>query len=293
MVSQAVKSRIRALRKEFDRLKKGKASLLQMIAEAELPEGVYNSNAIENSTLTLKETEKILLELELSRNVNVREVFEAKNLARVSQYVENKAVEAELTEEMILLLHRMLIENINDKIAGRFRKKGEYVRVGAHIAPPPEHVAPMIENVMGEFSADHESYFLEKTARFHLEFERIHPFVDGNGRIGRVIINYQLQRLGFPPLMIRDKEKKAYYRAFRDFEGNPEKAAGMEHILALALMESMNKRIAYLRGKRIVALSDFGRKRKKSAPALFNAAKRQTIPAFREKGIWKIAEDGK
>lgn len=293
MISQTVKSRIRTLRKEYDRLKKGKASLLQMIAEAELPEGVYNSNAIENSTLTLKETEKILMELELSRNVNVREVFEAKNLARVAQYVEKKAMEAELMEEMMLLLHRMLIENINDRIAGRFRKKGEYVRVGTHIAPPPEHVGLMIETIMDEYSSDHENYFLEKTARFHLEFERVHPFVDGNGRIGRVIINFQLQRLGFPPVMIRDKEKQAYYRAFRDYEGNPERAAGMEHILALALMESLHKRIAYLRGKRIIALSDFGRKHKKSAPALFNAAKRQTIPAFREKGVWKIAEDGK
>ncbi|MBI5178803.1 MAG: Fic family protein [Nitrospinae bacterium] len=292
-MSQTVKSRIRTLRKEYDRLKKGKASLLQMIAEAELPEGVYNSNAIENSTLTLKETEKILMELELSRNVNVREVFEAKNLARVAQYVEKKAMEAELMEEMMLLLHRMLIENINDRIAGRFRKKGEYVRVGTHIAPPPEHVGLMIETIMDEYSSDHENYFLEKTARFHLEFERVHPFVDGNGRIGRVIINFQLQRLGFPPVMIRDKEKQAYYRAFRDYEGNPERAAGMEHILALALMESLHKRIAYLRGKRIIALSDFGRKHKKSAPALFNAAKRQTIPAFREKGVWKIAEDGK
>ncbi len=90
-----------------------------MLDEAEISEAVYNSNAIENSTLTLKETEKILLEMEVSRDVSVREVFEAKNLARVVEYVRAKSREKEVDKEMILLLHRMLIGGIADGIAGR------------------------------------------------------------------------------------------------------------------------------------------------------------------------------
>lgn len=78
-----VKTAIKNLKAEYDRFAKGKESLLKIIDEAELPESVFNSNAIENSTLTLKETERILLEMEVSRRVSVREVFEAKNLARV------------------------------------------------------------------------------------------------------------------------------------------------------------------------------------------------------------------
>ena len=74
------KKHIQELKAEYDSLRKGKESLLVMVDEAEIPEAVYNSNAIENSTLTLKETEKILLDMEVSRNVSVREVFEAKNL---------------------------------------------------------------------------------------------------------------------------------------------------------------------------------------------------------------------
>ena len=81
--SQPIKRRIQALKREYDILRPGKESLLSMIDEVELPESVYNSNAIENSTLTLEETERILLEQMLSRSVSVREVFEAKNLARV------------------------------------------------------------------------------------------------------------------------------------------------------------------------------------------------------------------
>ena len=115
-----------------------------MVDEAEIPEAVYNSNAIENSTLTLKETEKILLDMEVSRDVSVREVFEAKNLARVVGYIRAKSQEREIDKETILLLHQMLISGINDQIAGRFRTKGEYVRVGTHVAPAPEHVERMI-----------------------------------------------------------------------------------------------------------------------------------------------------
>ena len=76
-VTKPIRDRITALKAEFDTLRKGKESLLVMLDEAEVPESVYNSNAIENSTLTLKETEKILLDMEVSRDISVREVFEA------------------------------------------------------------------------------------------------------------------------------------------------------------------------------------------------------------------------
>lgn len=290
-ITNPIKKRLQALKLEYDKLRKdkGKDSLLAMIDEAEIPESVYNSNAIENSTLTLKETEKILLEMEVARNVSLREVFEAKNLARVMGYIRNKAQETDLTKEVILLLHQMLIGGIEDGIAGRFRIKGEYVRVGTHIAPAPEHVEQMIENILISYSSDLSSYFVDKIAKFHLDFETIHPFNDGNGRIGRALMNYQLLRLGFPVIMIRNKEKKEYYKAFNDYRGSS-KSQTMEKILSLALMESLHKRITYLRGENIITLSEFTKKQKKSAPALLNAAHRQNIPAFREKGIWKISE---
>ncbi|MFA6097896.1 MAG: Fic family protein [Candidatus Paceibacterota bacterium] len=287
-----IKNRIGTLKAEYDKLLRGKESLLNILDESEISESVFNSNAIENSTLTLKETERILLDLEVSRNVSVREVFEAKNLARVMEYVKGKARESEISKEMILLLHRMLIGNINDKIAGRFRAVGEYVRVGTHVAPAPEHVERMIDEILLEYTSDHESYFTDKIAKFHLDFETVHPFCDGNGRIGRVIINYQLLRFGFPAVIIRDKEKKVYYESFGKYRGS-KSAKIMEKVIDLALTESLHKRIAYLRGENIVTLSDFAKKSNRSINTLINAAKRQTIPAFREKGVWKIGERAK
>lgn len=284
--SLSLQKRIEIRKIEYDRLKISKESLLKIIDEAEIPESVYNSNAIENSTLTLKETEKILLEMEVSKNVSLREVFEAKNLARVMECIRTKSQE-ELSKETILLLHQMLIGNIDESIGGRFRKKGEYVRIGTFIATAPEHVERMLEEALIEYSSDQISYFVDTISKFHLVFETIHPFTDGNGRIGRVLINYQLYKLGFPGIIIRDKEKQIYYRSFGEYR-DYKITKTMERIISLAIMEALHKRIAYLKGNKIIEATEFAVKQNKPAPVILNAAKRQTIPAFREKGVWKI-----
>lgn len=284
--TNVIQKRIETLKQEYDHLKKGKDSLLKLIDEAEIPESVYNSNAIENSTLTLKETEKILLEMEVSRDVSLREVFEAKNLATVMEYVRTKASE-ELSIATILLLHQMLIGNIDESIAGRLRKKGEYVRIGTFIAIAPEHIERLLEEALMEYSSDNISYFIDKISKFHLQFETIHPFNDGNGRIGRVLINYQLYKLGFPGVIIRDKEKLVYHNSFKEYRDD-KFTKTMERIIALALMETLHKRITYLKGNKIIEASEYAVKYRKPVPVILNAAKRQTIPAFREKGVWKI-----
>ena len=286
MIQKPIKDKIQKLKAEYDVLCKGKDSLLSILDDAEAPESVYNSNAIENSTLTLKETEKILLEMEVSRDVSVREVFEAKNLARVISYTREKSQSEELSKELILLLHKMLIGNIDDSIAGRFRKPGEYV-VSTHIAPAPEQVEKMVESLLLSHISDHSSYFIEKIALFHLEFENIHPFCDGNGRIGRVLMNFQLLHLGFPRIMIRDKEKQIYYKSFNDYRDN-KSVKIMDKIITIGILESLNKRIAYLRGDTIVTLADYAKKNNIKTSILINAAHRQSIPAFRERGVWKI-----
>jgi len=291
-LSKPYQEKLVELKSKYNALRQGKDALLVVIDQAEVPESVYNSNAIENSTLTLRETEKILLEQELSRDVSLREVYEAKNLARVVDYTRNKAQSDEVSKELILLIHQMLIGGIDDGVAGRFRKTGEYVRVGTHVAPAPEKIEQLISNILIDYSSDHIAYFIDKITKFHLEFERIHPFCDGNGRIGRVLTNFQLLQLGFPRIIIRDKEKADYYEAFREYQLNKNTKL-MEKVIALALIESLHKRIAYLEGSEIDNLSDYVRKNNLKAPTIFNAALRQSIPAFRERSVWKIASNHK
>jgi len=290
MINQTKKENLSKLKLEYEQLRYRLNDLLKMIAESELPEMVYNSNAIENSTLTLKETEKILLEQALMREVSLRETYEATNLARVIKYLWTRP-NYELTVENFELLHQMLLGGINDDYAGRIRRTGEYVRVGWHIAPPPEQVKKMLENLIYQYNSDDNKYFLEKIAEFHLQFETIHPFCDGNGRMGRLIINLQLAALGYPPVIIQNKGKREYYYPIFDEWRNKQKADKFSDYLYLALSESLNKRLTYLRGNEIVKLSEYAKNNNISAALITNAAKRQTIPAFRQEGIWRIAKN--
>jgi Fic family protein len=281
---------IQTLRDRYYQALPGKEALVKLIAEVEIPEQVYNSNAIENSTLTLEETEKILLQMDLDRFVSEREIFEAKNLARVAQYTEAKAKEAEISLPLMLLLHKMLIANIRDEIAGRFRKNDEWVRVGTHLGANPKQVEPFLIDMLTQYHANVIEHIVKRIARLHLTFENIHPFCDGNGRIGRVLNNYALIREGYVPINIAFINRSRYYDAFKEFETTNQTTI-MEELIGRALTMSYHKRLAYLEGKRIVPLIRFAKERKESHSNLINKAHRQTIPAFMEKGEWKIVEE--
>ena len=286
MINGFYKSKISCLKSEYNSLKLDKEALLELIDDAELPEAVYHSNAIENSTLSIDETEKVLMSLEMSRDVSVREVFEAKNLARVSAYMKKHYQDRLLNIEFICFLHRLLLENIQEGIAGRFREGQEFVRVGTYIASEPSEIIRLMNQILTRYIEDTDTFFLEKIARFHLDFECIHPFCDGNGRIGRILINMQLLQLGYPKITIRFLDK-IYFDAIKTYQKTNNSEA-MEALLRLALFESFHKRLTYLKGQKIVSLSDYAKQQNVSIHNLLNKAKRQTIRAFREKNIWKI-----
>lgn len=280
-------TQIDSLRERYYKALPGKESLIQVLTEAEIPEHVYNSNAIENSTLSLEETEKILLQIDLDRYVSEREIFEAKNLARVVAYTEAKAREVDVTLELMLFLHKMLISNIDESIAGRFRKGDEWVRVGSHIGADPKEIEQLLAEVLIEYRTNAREHIIKRIARLHLRFESIHPFCDGNGRIGRALNNYVLIREGYVPINIAFVNRAQYYDAFKQFDTDG-KTGVMEEIIGRALTTSYHKRLAYLEGKRILSLAQYAKETKQTLSNLINKAGRQTIPAFVEKGKWKI-----
>jgi len=282
-----VYNKINSLRERYYRALPGKEALVKLINEAEVAEQVYNSNAIENSTLSLEETEKILLQIDLDRFVSERELFEAKNLARVVEYTDKRAKEQELSLEVILLLHKMLIGNIRDDVAGRLRNEHEFVRVGSHIAPNPKEVKDRLLKALSEYQAMSHESIVKRIAKLHLAFEHTHPFVDGNGRIGRVINNYQLIREGYVPINIKFIDRSKYYEAFKEFDAKGSTVV-MDEIVAKALTNSYHRRLAYLEGRKIITLAEYAKTNKLSHSNLINKATRQTIEAFLEKGVWKI-----
>jgi len=279
--------KIHLLRERYYKVAGKNSSLLNLLSETEVSEQVYNSNAIENSTLSLEETEKILLQIDLDRYISEREMFEAKNLARVISYINSKAKEQELDSGVMLLLHKMLLANIRDDVAGRFRKDDEWVRVGSHIAADPKDVKRRVEEMFAKYYSAQDENIIKRIALIHLTFENIHPFVDGNGRIGRILNNYLLIREGFVPINIKYIDRELYYDAFNEFDVN-QKTAIMEGIVGRAITNSYHKRLAYMERMQIVTLSEYAKINKISHSNLINKAKRQTIEAFLEKGVWKI-----
>ena len=280
MINQTTKDKIQALYLQYLNLAKGNESVLKEIALAEIPELVYNSNAIENSTLSWEDTEKILAGGNIDRKVNVREVYEAKNLAKLTESLLEKSTSL-LHIKLILSLHKTLLTNIGK----------EWVRVGNHLGANPQFVPTLMQELVDSYNQNKISYFLDAVAHFHAEFETIHPFVDGNGRMGRVLINLQLIKLGFPPIIIQNKSKHTeYYPLFTQYQSTM-KFAGFTELFALLLQESLHKRISILTAKKIIPLALWASQKGVKPNVAANKAKRQTIPAFRLREKWMIAEE--
>jgi Fic family protein len=290
MINKTTKDKIQALHIHYLNLAKDNESVLKEITLAEIPEMVYNSNAIENSTLSLEDTEKILAGGSLGRKVNVREVYEAKNLAKITESLIEKN-KSNLNIKLILSLHKTLLTSIDDTIAGRFRVGKEWVRVGNHLGANPQFVPALMQELVDNYNQNKISCFLDAVAHFHAEFETIHPFVDGNGRMGRVLINLQLMNLGFPPIIIQNKSKHTeYYPLFTKYQSTF-KFGDFTELFALLLQESLHKRITILTAKKIIPLALWASQNEVKPNVAANKAKRQTIPAFRLREKWMIAEE--
>ncbi len=290
MIYQSTKDKIALLMQEYKKLSKGNEKILHEIALAEIPEMVYNSNAIENSTLSLQDTEEILLYNQIKKNYNLREVYEAKNLANITQEL-LKNPRQHLDIDLILRLHKILLTEIHDNRAGNFRSGKQRVTVWNHIWANPKFVNTLMHELVKKYHTDIDIYFLDKIAYFHAEFETIHPFCDGNGRIGRLLINQQLMKLGYPPIIIPNKNKKTdYYPLFNDYSMK-NTYGWFTDIFALLLMESLHKRIAILTAKKIITLNQRAKLHRKNINSSLNKAKRQTIPAFRMREKRMISAD--
>ena len=290
MINQVTRDRINGLVEEYRKLAAKHKEAIKELTISELPEMVYNSNAIENSTLTLEDTEDILILGQIRTDHEIREIYEAKNLASAIEYLMSNP-EKEISVELILKLHKTLLTNIRDEIAGRFRSGKEWVRIDTHIGANPEFVNGLMHDLVRDYNSVSGEYFLEKIAYFHAEFENIHPFGDGNGRIGRLLTNEQLDMLGLPPIIISNKSKSdGYYPALDEYTKTG-KIDKLTELFAGLLIEALYRRIAKLTAKKIIPVADWAKNNGINLQSATNKAIRGTIPAFRIRGHWMIDEE--
>ena len=288
MINRVTKERIATLSEQYKKLVKSNPEAIREIAIAEIPEMVYNSNAIENSTLTLKDTEDILLRDSIKKDHDIREIYEAKNLAKITETLLDNPHKP-VAVKLMLDLHKILLTGINDDWAGRFRSGKEWIRVGAHVGANPDFVERLVRELVTDYNKLDNRYLLDKIAWFHAEFETIHPFNDGNGRLGRVLINQQLMALEFPPVIIQNKSKRtSYYPAFDSYRVTG-KFDDFTELLASLLIESLYKRITLLSSPNIISVSAWAKANDVAGNVAINKAIRGTIPAFRMRQKWMIA----
>lgn len=190
---------------------------VERLAEEFLVDFTYNSNAIEGNTLTLKETAMVLEGMTVDQKP-LKDHLEAVGHRDAFLYIQDIASKEEpLSESVIKNIHSLVLMNRPDD-------KGVYRRIPVHIMGAyTEPVQPyLIEPKMTELLKVNEERkntmtVIERVALFHLEFEGIHPFIDGNGRTGRLILNLDLIRNGYPPINVKFSDRKRYYDAFDAF----------------------------------------------------------------------------
>jgi Fic family protein len=187
---------------------------VKSLREHLLLEWTYNSNAIEGNTLTLSET-KVVLEGITVGGKTLREHLEVINHKDAILYVEEIVKNNEpFSEWQIKNIHQLVLKTINDQNAGRYRTENVLISGASHI--PPEHilVPQEMEDLIKWYTGEAVSLHpVERSARLHVLFVKIHPFIDGNGRTARLLLNLELMKTGYPPIVIKKEKRAEYYNS--------------------------------------------------------------------------------
>ena len=210
---------------------------VERLREQFVVEYTYNSNAIEGNTLTLRETDLVLRGLTIGQKplkdhmeaVGHKEAFEL-----VSELVKDKVP---MSESIIKQIHYLVLADKKDD-RGVYRRVPVRIMGAQHEPVQPYLIQPKMEQLLIDF-AESTEHIVTKLARFHIEFEGIHPFIDGNGRTGRLLVNMEFMKVGFPPINIKFTDRIAYYNAFDEYHIKHNLSA-MEKLFAKYVTERLD-----------------------------------------------------
>ena len=217
MLDPRLLERLETKKRQLDELRPLPAAAVQRLKEQILVEWTYNSNAIEGSTLSLRET-RLILETGLTiGGKSLREHFEVINHRDAIEYVEALVDNSEpISPFHVRQIHKLVLSRIDDESAGTYRKTQVLIAGAAHIPPEPWFV-PQKMGDWGSWLADSQAVHpVELAAQAHHRLVAIHPFIDGNGRTARLIMNLILMRAGYPPTVILRINRQQYYRVLTE-----------------------------------------------------------------------------
>ena len=208
---------IEGKKSELDRYRPFPRAIVEKLREQFIVEWTYNSNAIEGNTLSLKETELVINRGLTIDNKTLKEHFEAINhkagIEFIEQFLKKKK---KLDDTFIKDLHRIILKNIDDASAGVYRKTNVRILGAIHIPPDSAKIPRLIGEFLDRYYAHQYTLPVPELAAYaHYKFVCIHPFVDGNGRTARLIMNLILMQNGYPPAVILNIDRKKYNRVVK------------------------------------------------------------------------------
>lgn len=221
------------------------------IREALRLEWTYHSNALEGNTLTLRETQVVLEGLTIGGGKTLREHLEVINHAHAVDYLEGLVSRREpLTQTVARQLHALILRGIDDEHAGQWRTVPVAISGSQHLPPPAHDVPPLMQDLFTWYEGEGTALGpVRLAARFHHRFVYIHPFVHGNGRTARLLMNLILMSAGFPPAIVKaDPQRRiAYLDALETASVNGD-LQPFERVIAEAVAESLDRHLAWTQG---------------------------------------------
>lgn len=236
-------SKIEELKKVLDSKRPLTEGELERINEEFVVEYTYNSNAIEGNTLTLRETELVLRGLTIDKKP-LKDHMEAVGHKEAFDYIVDLVKDkVELSEYIIKQIHFLVLAD-KPQDRGVYRRVPVTIMGAKHTPVQPYLIEPKLQELLDWFK-NSDNDFISKLARFHIEFEGIHPFIDGNGRTGRLLVNLELMKLGYPPIDIKFTDRMAYYDAFDAYHVKHD-LKPMANLFGKYLLERLTKYISIL-----------------------------------------------
>jgi len=213
-----VKKRILEKKKILDKYRPFPKLILERLHTQTIIEWTYNSNAIEGNTLTLKETALILNQGITIKGKSLREHYEATNHKKAIEYLEKLVKDKKNpTEKEILEIHKIILTNIDEQYAGVYRDQTVRILGARAIPPSPLKVPDKMKEFYKWLKTNPEKLdIIEFAALAHYKLVEIHPFIDGNGRTSRLLMNLLLMQKGFPPAVILMNDRMKYYSALNE-----------------------------------------------------------------------------
>lgn len=220
---------------------------LRRLSEEFMIENTYNSNAIEGNSLTLRETALILQEGLTISEKPIKDHLEAIGHRDAFLYIVELADRKEiLTESVIKNIHSLVLMN-DASNKGVYRRVPVQILGAAHKPPQPYLVPVEMERITADYQTiKQDKHVLEAIGLFHILFEGIHPFIDGNGRTGRLILNLELIKAGLLPINIKFADRRKYYECFDKYYSDNDNGESMIQLIADYELAELENRIAIL-----------------------------------------------